>query len=49
MKKRTMTASTARRIARLYEATVGYDPLADGWTAEEALATLREYRSEGWL
>ena len=42
-----MTRSTQNRIARLYERTVGYDPLTDGSTAAEALDVLREYQREG--
>lgn len=44
-----MTRSTLKRIIRLYESTVGYDPINDGWTAREALDTLREYAAEGWV
>ena len=43
-----MTNATISRIARLYEKTVGYDPIAEGWTPQAALATLQEYRAEGW-
>jgi len=42
-----MTPATKTRIARLYEAVVGYNPLTDGWTAPEALDVLREMRAEG--
>jgi hypothetical protein len=40
-----MTKATARRIARLYERVVGYDPEADGWTMPEALDSLRWIRT----
>lgn len=40
-----MTPATESRIARLYVATVGYDPLQDGSTASEALETLRWMRT----
>jgi hypothetical protein len=41
-----MTPSTRRRLARLYEKLIGYDPFAEGWTEAEVLETLREYRTE---
>lgn len=44
-----MTQSTLRRIARLYEKVIGYDPIVEGWTVCEALETLREYRANGWI
>jgi len=42
-----MTPSTERRIARLYERIVGYDPYedGDGQTPAEALETLRWFRT----
>lgn len=39
-----MTDASARRIARLYKRVVGNDPMADGWTAPEALTVLQDHR-----
>lgn len=41
-----MTEASAKRIFRLYEAMIGYDPSPEGVTGPEALQTLREFRVE---
>lgn len=43
-----ITPSSVRRIERLYEVWVGYNPIREcGLSAREALQTLREFRAEG--
>lgn len=41
-----ITPSTAKRIVRLYEKAIGYNPVNEGWTVLEALENLREFRAE---
>lgn len=43
----TMTAASARRIGRLYQHWIGYDPIKEcGEAPADVLELLREYRAE---
>lgn len=41
-----ITRASSRRISALYVEAIGYDPIAEGCTPQEAVQTLREYRLE---
>jgi hypothetical protein len=47
--EKIMTPSTQSRIARLYEAIIGYDPRLEGWTWAEALDGLQWMRTASFF